>query len=96
MLEMRHTDAADELFVPDAYVFGNEVGERITWISWEWRRASAQAGLVDLHFHDLRREFPCRRLQSRAELHDVRDFLDYANITTTSRYLRSTPVRFAR
>jgi hypothetical protein len=51
---------------------------------------------VDVHFHDLRREFACRLLESRAELHDVRDFLGHANITTTSRYLRSTPLRLAR
>ena len=95
MLEMRRTDPDGEPFGPDAYVFGNEVGERITWISWEWRRACAKAGLVDLHFHDLRREFACRLLESRAELHDVRDFLGHANITTTSRYLRSTPLRLA-
>ena len=95
MLEMRRTDADGEPFGPDAYVFGNEVGERIAWISWEWRRACAKAGLVDLHFHDLRREFACRLLESRAELHDVRDFLGHANITTTSRYLRSTPLRLA-
>jgi hypothetical protein len=93
MLEMRRTDADGRPFGPDAYVFGNEVGERI---SWEWRRACARAGLVDLHFHDLRREFACRLLESRAELHDVRDFLGHANITTTSRYLRSTPLRLAR
>jgi integrase len=96
MLEMRRTDADGQPFGPDAYVFGNEVGERITWISWEWRRACAKAGLVDLHFHDLRREFACRLLESRAELHDVRDFLGHANITTTSRYLRSTPLRLER
>jgi integrase len=96
MLEMRRTDADGKPFGPDAYVFGNEVGERIMWISWEWRRACAKAGLVDLHFHDLRREFACRLLESRAELHDVRDFLGHANITTTSRYLRSTPLRLER
>jgi hypothetical protein len=44
----------------------------------------------------LRREFACRLLESRAELHDVRDFLGHANITTTSRYLRSTPLRLER
>jgi len=47
-------------------------------------------------FHDLRREFACRLLESRAELHDVRDFLGHANITTTSRYLRSTTLRLER
>jgi hypothetical protein len=54
------------------------------------------AGITDLHFHDLRREFACRLLESNADLHDVRDFLGHANITTTSTYLRSTPVRLAR
>lgn len=41
-------------------------------------------------------EFACRLLESSADLHDVRDFLGHANITTTSTYLRSTPVRLAR
>ena len=35
-------------------------------------------------------------LESGADLHDVRDFLGHANITTTSRYLRSTPLRLER
>jgi hypothetical protein len=30
--------------------------------------------LIDLNFHDLRREFACRLLESSADLHDVRDF----------------------
>jgi len=32
-------------------------------------------------------------MESSAELHDVRDCLGHANITTTSRYLRSAPIR---
>ena len=35
-----------------------------------------------------------RLLDSSADLHDVRNCLGHANITTTSRYVRSTPVRF--
>ena len=35
-------------------------------------------------------------LEESADLHDVRDFLGHANITTTSRYLRSAPVRLAQ
>ena len=31
-----------------------------------------------------------------SNLHDVRDFLGHAHITTTSRYVRSTPVRLAQ
>ena len=41
---------------------------------------------------DLRREFASRLRESGASDHDVRDFLGHANITTTSRYLASTPL----
>jgi integrase len=54
-------------------------------------RAAYQA--INLHVHDLRREFACTLLESGAAVHDVQAFLGHANITTTSRYLRSTPVR---
>ena len=38
----------------------------------------------------------CQFVETSADLHDVRDFLGHANITTTSRYVRSTPVRLAQ
>jgi len=34
--------------------------------------------------------------ESESRLHDVQEFLGHANITTTSRYVRSTPVRLAQ
>jgi len=37
-----------------------------------------------------------RLMDSSLNLHDVRDCLGHANITTTSRYVRSTPVRLAQ
>ena len=37
-----------------------------------------------------------RLLESSADLHDLRDCLCHAPITTTSRYVRSTPVRLAQ
>jgi integrase len=60
--------------------------------------AESRAALrrINLHFHDLRRQFACTLLESSADLHDVRDFLGHANITTTSRYLASSPMRLAR
>ena len=60
--------------------------------------AEARAALraIDVHIHDLRREFASRLLEASADLHDVQLFLGHANITTTSRYLQSTPVRLAR
>ena len=52
--------------------------------------------VIQLHFHDLRLEFAYTLLESEADLHDVRDFLGHANITTTSRYLASSPRRLER
>ena len=95
-LEMRRTDPNGEELPSDAYVFGNEVGERITTTKTAWRNTCRRSGIVDLRFHDLRREFACRLLESSADLHDVREFLGHANITTTSRYLRSRPERLVR
>jgi integrase len=51
---------------------------------------------INLRIHDLRREFACSLLESSADLHDVRDFLGHASITTTSRYLASSPIRLAQ
>jgi integrase len=51
---------------------------------------------IDLHVHDLRREFASRLLESSADFHDVQMFLGHAAITTTSRYLQSTPTRLLR
>ena len=96
VLEMIRTDPLGEPLGPDTYVFGDEVGGPIGSIKTTWRTTCAKAGVVGLNFHDLRREFACRLLESRAELHDVRDFLGHTNLTTTSRYLRSTPLRLER
>ena len=93
---MRRTDPTGQPLPPDAYVFWNGVGERLTTIKTAWRNTCRRAGIEDLHFHDLRREFACRLLESSADLHDVRDCLGHANITTTSRYVRSTPMRLAQ
>jgi site-specific recombinase XerC len=77
-------------------VFGDEIGQSISSVKTTWRTACEQAAIVDLHLHDLRPEFACHLLESRAELQDVRDFLGHANITTTSRYLPSTTLRLGR
>jgi integrase len=48
-------------------------------------RAVLQA--CDLHFHDLRHEAGSRFLEQGWDLHEVRDMLGQADISTTSRYL---------
>ncbi len=73
-------------------------GHDVTWASGGKKlspESRAAYKKINLHFHDLRREFASRLRESGAPDHDVRDFLGHANITTTSRYLRSTPVRLA-
>ena len=88
----RHAPDGSE-HAPTAYVFGNEIGEQVTSIRTAWELTCERAKITGLHFHDLRREFASRLLESRADLHDVQMFLGHAAITTTSRYLQSTPVR---
>jgi integrase len=95
-LEMRKHGPDGKDHGADDYVFGNECGEEIKSIKTAWRATCRRAGISNLHFHDLRREFGSRLLESGADQHDVRDFLGHANITTTSRYLMSTPKRLAK
>jgi len=45
---------------------------------------------INLHFHDLRREFGSRVLESGSSLIEARDLLGRANISQTSTYLQST------
>jgi integrase len=80
----------------DAFVFGNGAGERVKSVRAQWTKTCEAASVVGLHFHDLRREFASRLLESSADLHDVQMFLGHAAITTTSRYLQSTPKRLER
>ncbi|MBK9241581.1 MAG: site-specific integrase [Acidobacteria bacterium] len=93
VLEMRQTGPDGAQLPAAAYVFGNEVGEPVKSIRAAWNATCAAAGIIDLHANDLRREFACRLLESSAGLHDVRDFLGHSNISTTSTYLASSPVR---
>ncbi|HUL71483.1 MAG TPA: tyrosine-type recombinase/integrase, partial [Vicinamibacterales bacterium] len=46
--------------------------------------------IVDLHFHDLRREFGSRLMESGAPIHTVRDYLGHADISQTSTYLATS------
>ena len=89
-LEMRRHDPEGEAYPPEAAVFGEVTGARIKSIDTAWLSARKRAGIVGLTFHDLRREFGCRLIESGAGLHDAREFLGHANISTTSRYLRAS------
>lgn len=108
-LELRRHDPDGDEFGPEAYVFGNEVGERLKNYqkAWSTLRLRAlghgphwgpngrclpccrqQIAKMKLHMHDLRREAGSRLLERGADLHTVQLFLDHANISTSSRYLK--------
>ncbi len=95
-LAMRTTGPDGQTLAPSAFVFGNGCGERVVSIRTAWALACKRAKILDLHFHDLRREFASRLLESSASLHDVQLFLGHANVTQTSTYLSSTPVRLEK
>ncbi len=90
VLEMRRHDPAGELHGAQAYVFGNEIGQRTRTITTAWRASCRRAEIVDLHFHDLRREAGSRWLEGGVPLQVVRDWLGHTNISQTSTYLEST------
>lgn len=77
---------------PEAYVFGNEVGERVQSIRDQWTATTAAAHITGLHFHDLRREFGSRFLESGALPHQVRDALGHADLNTTDAYLSTSGI----
>jgi integrase len=46
--------------------------------------------MIDLHRHDLRREAGASLMEHGMPGRYVQEFLDHANLSTTSRYLRGT------
>ena len=94
VLETRRHDPAGIEFGPEAYVFGNAVGERAKSIRTAWENCRKRAGVKGLHFHDLRREFASRLLESPGvALHDVAEWVGHSNPLTTTRYLSTTGAR---
>ena len=88
VLEMRRHASDGSLHGPERFVFGNEVGDSIKSVRTAWEGTCRRAGIENLHFHDLRREFGSRLRETPGMSdHEVRDWLGHANITTTSRYL---------
>jgi integrase len=98
VLEMRR-HAPDGTELPaSAFVFGNALGEamRKERAGDLWRATCAAAEVADLHFHDLRREFACRLMESGASTHETRDALGHSNLTMTNQYLSTTGIGLAR
>ena len=90
ILEMRRHDPAGQELPPEAYVFGNEIGQRVRSVKTAWRLACNRAGITGLHFHDLRREAASRLLEGDVPEHYVQAVLGHADLSTTSKYLATT------
>jgi integrase len=87
LLEMRRLNPAGQEFGPDAYVFGNEVGEQIPSVRFEWEEAREKAGLQDLQLRDLRHEAGSRFDEAGVSTNYVSKILGHASLSTTTRYL---------
>jgi integrase len=83
-LEMRRHDPAGQELGPEAYVFGDELGNRCKSVRQAWEKARNAAGLVGLHLADLRHEAASRweeagvhpRRQQDARAHEPEDHND--------------------
>ena len=87
VLTRRQADPAGQMLPPDAYVFGDEIGRRRKSIKTAWRLTCQRAGIVDLRFHDLRREAGSRWMDAGIPLATIQRWLGHANISQTSTYL---------
>ena len=89
---MRRLDPDGQEHGPDAYVFGNALGERgeYTTVNDAWQVAVARAQITGRHFHDLRREAASRLLEGDVPEQYVQAVLGHADLSTTSQYLATT------
>jgi integrase len=87
LLEMRRHDPSGRPFGPEAFVFGNEVGERVKSVRNTWEKARSASGLDGLQLRDLRHEAGSRFDEAGVATNYVSKILGHTNLTTTSRYL---------
>ncbi len=90
ILKRRHNGPDGKKLGAAAFVFGNEVGERIQSVKTAWNAACRRAGIVGLHLHDLRREAASRLLEDGMPLQHVSMFLGHTSGAQTATYLSAT------
>ena len=90
VLEMRRLDPAGKPFSPDAYPFGNAVGEESTSVRTAWENARDAAGLPGFQLRDLRHEAGSRFDEAGVPVNHVSKLLGHASLATTTRYLNTT------
>ena len=86
-LELRKLGPDGKEHPPEAYVFGNDVGERTKSVRTAWINAAGKAGLPGLQLRDLRHEAGSRFDEAGIPINYVSKMLGHTNLTTTTRYL---------
>lgn len=72
------------------YVFTNpRTGTHYVEPKGALTRACEEAGIEDLHFHDLRHTFASRLVANGNDLNTVKELMGHSKLTTTQRYLHS-------
>jgi integrase len=71
-----------------AYVFGWPDGRPWTsgYVTHAFQDAVTDAGVKDLHVHDLRHTFACRRLRAGVDIYTVSKLLRHASVIMSERY----------
>jgi integrase len=68
------------------WVFPRADGRQPVRIDYAWRQACLQAGIVDLHFHDLRHTAASNLAMSGASLRDIAEILGHRSLRQTMKY----------
>jgi len=87
VLELRRHAPDGQPPGPEAYVFGNDLGEPVKSVREPWEKARKAAGLPGLQLRDLRHEAGSRFDEAGVPTNYVSKILGHTNLTTTSRYL---------
>lgn len=78
-----------------AYVFPSKTGESPlnanNFMNRVWKPALKKAGLVNLHWHDLRHTFASRLVTAGVDLRIVQELMGHKTITMTLRYSHLSP-----
>ena len=63
--------------------------EQVYRVQTAWETCCRAAGILGLHFHDLRREFGSRLLDAGVPLTTIQVYLGHSSVVTTAKYLEA-------
>jgi site-specific recombinase XerD len=72
-------------------VFYSEEGNKREQLPRQWEDWLAEAGIEDLHWHDLRHTFASRLVTAGIDLYSVMELLGHHSIEMTQRYAHLAP-----